>query len=158
MLFLQPPTLDDSGRTLTSTVCTEFPPDGGANVVNTQQCPSAAASKHPFTECSVAAAVSPPTCPANINTCHQDQQQCHIIIDSSHGARSGLPCSEQSIEETGDQGSSETARVVPQGAPSIPCCVVQRRAFHVASLSGGANHAVCPIRPKMDVCMLVCIM
>lgn len=141
-VFLQSPTQDDSGI-FTSTACTEFPPDNGANVVNRQQCLSTAVSNHP--KCCIATAVSP-TCPTNNSTCRQTDD-----------GGSGVPSSEQNLEENSEEGegSSETATLVPQ-TTNVTCGVIQRRVFDVSSLSGSVNHAVCPIHPKLDVCMLVC--
>ena len=128
-------------------MCAEFPPDSGANVVNRQQCPGTVVSEHP--KCCIMTAVSP-NCPVNNSTCHQEQLQ-------SRTDDSGVPSSEQNLEGSNEEGegSSETAKLIPQAA-NVPCGVVQRRVFDVSSLSGSANQAVCPIRPKLDVCMLVC--
>lgn len=117
-------------------------------MVNRQQCPSTVVSKHP--ECCIATAVSP-TCPADNSTCHQDRQQ-----SQTDDGGSGVPSSEQNLEESSEEGegSSETATLMPQ-TTNITYGVIQRKVFDVSSLSGSVNHAVCPIRPKLDVCMLV---
>ena len=119
-------------------------------MVNRQLCPSTAASKDPECCITTGTAVSP-TCSADSSACHQDQQQ-----SQTGDGGSGVPSSEQNLEESSEEGegSSEIAKLVPQ-TTNVPCGLIQRRVFDVSSLSGGVNHAVCPIRPKLDVCMLV---
>ena len=147
-------------------MCTEFPPNSGADVVNKrQQCPSTAASSHPAAECSSAPAISPTTstCPANnSSTCHREQEQCQTA-DVDDGGSGRAPSSERNLDEDsegGDQRSSEMVQreLAPQSTADVSCggVIHQRRVFDVASLSGGVDRAVCPIRPKLDVCMLVC--
>lgn len=51
--------------------------------------------------------------------------------------------------------SSEMARLIPSSTV-VPCRVIERRVFDVSSLSGSINQDVCPIRPNLDVCLLVC--
>ena len=163
MLFLQSPPRADSGTpTGTCTVCTDFPPaDSGAK--NRQQCPctAVASPKHPTAttaeHCITAAAISPATtCPASngIMPHHQSQQHNQQTSDDD----GGVPSSERNLEGSseegeGEEGSSETAKLMaPQSTTNVPNGVVQRRVFDV---SGSANRAVCPIRPKLDICMLV---
>ena len=148
ILFLQSPTQNDSQGIFPSTVCTEFPPESGANVVNRQQYPDTGISEHPVPECCVVTAVLP-CCPDNNSTCHQEQLQSQ----TDDGGNS-VPSLEQNLEGSSEEGerSSETAKLVPQ-ATNVPCGVIQRQLFDV---SGSVNQAVCPIRPKLDVCMLVC--
>ena len=148
-------------------MCTEFPPNSGADVVNKrQQCPSTAASSHPAAECSSAPAISPTTstsCPVNNSSiCHREQEQCQTA-DVDDGGSGRAPSSEWNLEEDSEEGDQRSSEIVqcelaPQSTADVSCggVIHQRRVFDVASLSGGVNRAVCPIRPKLDVCMLVC--
>ena len=89
-----------------------------------------------------------PSCPVNNSTCLIREQQ-----QSQADDRSSVTNSERNLEE----GSSGVAELVPN-TTEVLCEVVQRRIFDVSSLSGSVNQAVCPIRPKLDVCLLVCFM
>ncbi len=116
------------------------------------------------------AAVPPPpittTCPLNNGTMPSHQNQQHNLNQTSNGDGDGCgvpPSSDQSLgkssaegeeeeeeEEEEEGGSSEMAKLAaPQNATYG---VIPRRVFDV---SGSVNRAVCPIRPKLDVCMLV---
>lgn len=175
--LLQSRTQDNNSGILTSTcmcstVCTDFPPaDSGAinKMENRQQCPctSTASSNHTTANtaehCITAAAISPTTTYQATNngimSCHQSQQHNQQTSDDADGGDSTTsvpPSAEQNLEgssEEGEEGLSETPKLMaPQSATNVPFGVVQRRVFNVSS---SVNRAVCPIRPKLDVCMLV---
>jgi hypothetical protein len=91
---------------------------------------------------------------------HQNQQHNLNQTSDGDGSTTGCgvpPCSEQNLEKSNEEGeeeeeggSSEVAKLA--AAQSANFGVIPRRVFDV---SGSVNRAVCPIRPKLDVCMLV---
>lgn len=89
-------------------------------------------------------------------SCRQSQQHNQQTNDDDGGDSTGgiPPSAERNLEGSSEEeGLSETTKLtVPQSAANVPFGVVQRRVFEV---SGSVNRAVCPIRPKLDVCMLV---
>ena len=89
-------------------------------------------------------------------SCRQSQQHNQQTSDDGgDDSTGGVPLSaERNLEGSSEEeGLSETTKLMaPQSAANVPFGVVQRRVFDV---SGSINRAVCPIRPKLDVCMLV---
>ena len=89
-------------------------------------------------------------------SCRQSQQHNQQTSDDDGGDSTGgvPPSAERNLEGSSEEeGLSETTKLMaPQSATNVPFGVVQRRVFDV---SGSVNRAVCPIRPKLDVCMLV---
>ena len=149
-------TQEDDSMNYSSTACSEFPPRDCANSKNSQHRLNMVVSEHPERDIGMATSATPTYCVEN-DACFREPHQSR-----NDNSRSSAPHLMEELEDTEaeGEGSSEMARLLPPSPPpvandSCEVITVQRRVFDVSSLPGSIHRAVCPIRPKLDVCLLV---
>lgn len=148
--------MDDSGI-FTGTICDEFPPGRGStdSKNKNQTLPNIVVSNH--RDCCTASSPAPTACPTIDYSCHKGHTYTpsHCPVEGEDREVAGLDSDCKESDEYGEGPLPEREKLLPSAVDTSCSVVQQRKVFDVPSLSGSVNHAVCPIRPKMDVCLLV---
>ena len=111
--------------------------------------PSIVVSNEP--ECCL---VSPSTTACSTDDCVCHEEQSHDRSESASSTSNRGQSNKERVEDDVEE-MSERGKLL---APVSEAVCVQRKLFDVSSLPGSVNQAdICPIRPKPDVCLVVCL-